>query len=104
MLTRSHWKDYLTDKNMLLSLITYKLTFMVVGFFFFLQTNGFCYKQKKPRSIKVLKGEYMTVLVTDMLTVSIYLKKKVGIIKQALSAFRYISLVAMLNKIDPARC
>lgn len=37
MSTRSHWKDYLTDKNMLLSLITYKLTFMVVGVF--LQTK-----------------------------------------------------------------
>lgn len=72
MLTRSHWKDYLTDKNMLLSLITYKLTFMVVGFFFFLQM-GFVTNRKKPRSIKVLKGEYMTVLVTDMLTVSIHI-------------------------------
>lgn len=45
LLTRSHWKDYLTDKNMLLSLITYKLTFMVVGVFY--RQNGFCYKQKK---------------------------------------------------------
>lgn len=73
MLTRSHWKDYLTDKNVLLSLITYKLTFMVVGFFFFNRQMGFVTNRKKTRSIKVLKGEYMTVLVTDMLTVSIHI-------------------------------
>lgn len=61
--TRSHWKDYLTDKNMLLSLITYKLTFMVVGFF--LQTKWVLLQtEKKPRSIKVLKGKYMYLSLT----------------------------------------
>lgn len=72
MSTRSHWKVYITDKNMLLSLITYKLTFMGF-FFFFYRQMGFVTNRKKPRSIKVLKGEYMTVLVTDMLTVSIHI-------------------------------
>lgn len=61
--TRSHWKDYLTDKNMLLSLITYKLTFIVVGVFF-TDKMGFVTNRKNPRSIKVLKGKYMYLSLT----------------------------------------
>lgn len=53
--TRSHWKDYLTDKYMLLSLITYKLTFMVVGVF--LQTKWVLLQtEKNPEVSKYLKA------------------------------------------------
>lgn len=57
--TRSHWKDYLTDKYMLLSLITYKLTFMVVGVF--LQTKWVLLQtEKNPEVSKYLKASTCT--------------------------------------------
>lgn len=55
--TRSHWKDYLTDKKYAFILITYNITFRVVGFFF----TGFRFKQKKnPEVSKYLKASTCT--------------------------------------------